>query len=160
MTKCSGYTVSNLSTTSAPSPRTRHDCRYIVVVRKFEPRQMRCISVDSPTRQFLAGKSRVPTHTSVSLDIILFLTLWCRDVTEIIVCDPKRTDFTWTPDFPSVIRFAAGAMEIVDAVNYARWRQHQRGKQLRGRTVWCGPCDRYVPGHRAFRCVGWSDHRL
>ncbi len=97
---------------------------------------MRCISVDSPTRQFLAGEALIPTHNSVSLDIILFLTLWCSDVAEIIVCDPKRTDFTWTPEFPSVIRFAAGALEIVDAVGYVRQEMDRRQTILnkRGRT--------------------------
>ncbi|WP_458683349.1 LAGLIDADG family homing endonuclease [Prescottella equi] len=105
---------------------SRHDSRYIIDVRKIEPTPMRCISVDSPTRQFLAGEALVPTHNSVSLDIILFLTLWCRDVAEIIVCDPKRTDFTWTPEFPSVIRFAAGAIEIADAVGYVRAEMDRR----------------------------------
>ncbi|GEM_PF-696802 len=117
------------------SNTSRHDCRYIVDVRKVEPRPMRCISVDSPTRQFLAGDALVPTHNSVSLDIILFLTLWCRDVAEIIVCDPKRTDFTWTPEFPSVIRFAAGALEIVDAVGYVRQEMDRRQTILNKRGV-------------------------
>lgn len=114
---------------------SRHNCRYIVDIRKVEPRPMRCISVDSPTRQFLAGEALVPTHNSVSLDIILFLTLWCSDVTEIIVCDPKRTDFTWTPEFPSVIRFAAGALEIVDAVGYVRQEMDRRQTILNKRGV-------------------------
>ncbi|MDH6284302.1 FtsK/SpoIIIE domain-containing protein [Prescottella agglutinans] len=69
---------------------------------------------------------RTGAGKSVALDIILFLTLWCRDVAEIIVCDPKRTDFTWTPEFPSVIRFAAGAIEIADAVGYVRAEMDRR----------------------------------
>lgn len=117
------------------SNTSRHDSRYIVDVRKIAPTPMRCISVDSPTRQFLAGEALVPTHNSVALDIILFLTLWCSDVAEIIVCDPKRTDFTWTPEFPSVIRFAAGALEIVDAVAYVRQEMDRRQSLLKKRGV-------------------------
>ncbi|MEZ5157585.1 MAG: FtsK/SpoIIIE domain-containing protein [Candidatus Nanopelagicales bacterium] len=78
---------------------------------------------------------RTGAGKSVSLDIILFLTLWCSDVAEIIVCDPKRTDFTWTPEFPSVIRFAAGALEIVDAVGYVRQEMDRRQTILNKRGV-------------------------
>lgn len=120
---------------SCSTNTSRQDCRYFVDIRKVEPRPMRCISVDSPTRQFLAGEALIPTHNSVSLDIILFLTLWCSDVAEIIVCDPKRTDFTWTPEFPSVIRFAAGALEIVDAVGYVRQEMDRRQTILNKRGV-------------------------
>ena len=78
---------------------------------------------------------RTGAGKSVSLDIILFLTLWCSDVAEIVVCDPKRTDFTWTPEFPSVIRFAAGAIEIVDAVAYVRQEMDRRQTILNKRGV-------------------------
>ncbi|GBF17534.1 DNA translocase FtsK [Rhodococcus sp. Br-6] len=78
---------------------------------------------------------RTGAGKSVALDIILFLTLWCRDTAEIIVCDPKRTDFTWTPEFPSVIRFAAGAIEIADAVGYVRAEMDRRQTILNKRGV-------------------------
>ena len=78
---------------------------------------------------------RTGAGKSCSLDIILFLTLWCSDVAEIIVCDPKRTDFTWTPEFPSVIRFAAGPLEIVDAVGYVRQEMDRRQTILNKRGV-------------------------
>lgn len=58
---------------------------------------------------------------SVLLTLMLFWALYLPDEYEIIVCDPKRTDFTWTPEFPNV-RFAATIPEIQDAVAYAKQR--------------------------------------
>ncbi|AVM66212.1 hypothetical protein C3V38_16800 (plasmid) [Dietzia sp. oral taxon 368] len=57
---------------------------------------------------------------SVALSIVLFYAMYLPDVLSVIVCDPKRTDFTWTPEFPSVIRFAATDEEICAAVGAAR----------------------------------------
>jgi DNA segregation ATPase FtsK/SpoIIIE, S-DNA-T family len=59
---------------------------------------------------------------SVALSIVLFYAMLLPDVYEVIVCDPKRTDFTWTPEFPSVVHFAATDTEIVDAVARAKRR--------------------------------------
>ncbi|GAB36290.1 FtsK/SpoIIIE domain-containing protein [Gordonia otitidis] len=67
---------------------------------------------------------------STFLDIILFLALYCRDSVEVVVCDPKRTDFTWTPEFPSVVRFAAGAEQICEVVDYLDSEQNRRQSLL------------------------------
>lgn len=56
---------------------------------------------------------------SVALSIVLFYAMYLPDEIDVIVCDPKRTDFTWTPEFPSVIRFAATDTEICQAVGLA-----------------------------------------
>lgn len=108
----------------------KHSHRYIVDVRKVAPVPMRCISVDSPTRQFLIGESMIPTHNSVALSIVLFYALHNPDLFEIVVCDPKRTDFTWTPEFPSVVRFAATDTEIVAAVAYVKGEMDARQSLL------------------------------
>ncbi|WP_347956195.1 FtsK/SpoIIIE domain-containing protein [Gordonia aichiensis] len=55
---------------------------------------------------------------SVTLDEVIFLSMWCHDMVDLVICDPKRSDFTWTPEFPNVVEFAAGATEIVDAIDY------------------------------------------
>lgn len=41
--------------------------RYIVDCQPIEPVPMRCITVDSPQHLYLAGRSMVPTHNSISL---------------------------------------------------------------------------------------------
>ncbi|MFF2226913.1 FtsK/SpoIIIE domain-containing protein [Streptomyces globisporus] len=53
---------------------------------------------------------------SVALSLILFPALYDPTIFQLIVCDPKRTDFTWTPEFPAVIRFAATDEEIYEAI--------------------------------------------
>ncbi|WP_411098942.1 FtsK/SpoIIIE domain-containing protein [Streptomyces sp. x-45] len=53
---------------------------------------------------------------SVALSLILFPALYDPTIYQLIVCDPKRTDFTWTPEFPAVIRFAATDEEIYEAI--------------------------------------------
>lgn len=53
---------------------------------------------------------------SVALSLILFPALYDPTIYQLIVCDPKRTDFTWTPEFPSVVRFAATDEEIYEAI--------------------------------------------
>ncbi|WAL49584.1 FtsK/SpoIIIE domain-containing protein [Rhodococcus pyridinivorans] len=67
---------------------------------------------------------------SVALSIVLFYAMVLPDVYEVIVCDPKRTDFTWTPEFPSVVRFAATDTEIVAAVGLAKQSMDQRQTML------------------------------
>lgn len=67
---------------------------------------------------------------SVALSIVLFYALHNPDLFEIVVCDPKRTDFTWTPEFPSVVRFAATDMEIVAAVAYVKAEMDARQSLL------------------------------
>jgi len=45
--------------------RRTNKFRYIVNVEPIEPKPMRCISVDNPTRLFLCGRSFIPTHNSL-----------------------------------------------------------------------------------------------
>lgn len=46
----------------ASRPTTKH--RYITEMRRIDPRPMRCIAVDSPSRLYLAGRQMVPTHNT------------------------------------------------------------------------------------------------
>lgn len=65
---------------------------------------------------------------SVFLTIILFWALWLPDEYDLLVLDPKRTDFTWTQEFPNV-RFGALPEEIAKLVTYA-WEEMQRRQSL------------------------------
>lgn len=49
--------------------RTRY--RYVVDVRPVPSRPVRCITVDSPSRLFLAGEAMVPTHNTMTANVIL-----------------------------------------------------------------------------------------
>ena len=67
---------------------------------------------------------------SVTLTVLLFLAMYNVDLFELYVCDPKRTDFTWTPEFPNVIQFGATDTEIVAAVAAAREEMNRRQSLL------------------------------
>lgn len=63
---------------------------------------------------------------SVTMTVLLFLALYNVDLFELYVCDPKRTDFTWTPEFPNVKAFAATDTEIVTAIAAAKQEMDRR----------------------------------
>jgi len=56
--------------------RTRY--RYIVDVRPVASRPVRCISVDSPSHLFLAGEAMVPTHNTMTANVLLSRCLAAR----------------------------------------------------------------------------------
>lgn len=78
---------------------------------------------------------RTGAGKSVQLDIILYLILMNRDMSDIVVCDPKMTDFTWTPEFPNVVRFAAGVLEICTAIDWIHGEMERRQQLLNKRGV-------------------------
>lgn len=63
---------------------------------------------------------------SVTLTVLLFLALYNVDLFELYVCDPKRTDFTWTPEFPNVKAFATTDAEIVAAIAATKQEMDRR----------------------------------
>lgn len=46
--------------------RSTNNLRYILNAEKVEPRLVRCITVDSPSHLFLAGRHLIPTHNTLS----------------------------------------------------------------------------------------------
>ena len=67
---------------------------------------------------------------SVTLTTLLLLAMYNVDLFELYVCDPKRTDFTWTPEFPNVTKFVAQDAEIVAAISAARQEMDRRQSLL------------------------------
>ncbi len=60
------------------NPATRSHFRYIDKIEKIENRGMQCIQVDSPSHQYLVGRSFLPTHNS-ELAAAIALLLTCGD---------------------------------------------------------------------------------
>ena len=60
------------------NPTTRSHYRYIDKIEKIENRGMQCIQVDSPSHQYLVGRSFLPTHNS-ELAAAIALLLTCGD---------------------------------------------------------------------------------
>ncbi|MFF1712166.1 FtsK/SpoIIIE domain-containing protein [Streptomyces sp. NPDC058268] len=67
---------------------------------------------------------------SVALSLILFPALYDPTICQFIICDPKRTDFTWTPEFPCVVRFAATDEEIHGAIQHFHGEMDKRQSLL------------------------------
>ena len=63
------------------NPATRSHFRYIDKIEKIENRGMQCIQVDSPSHQYLVGRSFLPTHNS-ELAAAVALLLTCGDFEE------------------------------------------------------------------------------
>ena len=78
---------------------------------------------------------RTGSGKSVTLDAVLNLSMTCRDEVDLVVCDPKRTDFTWVTEFPNVRKFAAGEVEICNAVGYLYEEMNRRQSLLNRRGV-------------------------
>lgn len=78
---------------------------------------------------------RTGSGKSVTLDAVLNLSMTCRDEVDLVVCDPKRTDFTWVTEFPNVRIFAAGELEICNAVGYLSQEMSRRQSLLNRRGV-------------------------
>ncbi|KJR10473.1 FtsK/SpoIIIE domain-containing protein [Gordonia sihwensis] len=72
---------------------------------------------------------------SVLLDTILQAILGNRDLAEVVVCDLKQTDFTWTPEFPNVITFAGTPQAACAAVAEVKDEMERRKSLLNRRGV-------------------------
>jgi DNA segregation ATPase FtsK/SpoIIIE-like protein len=79
--------------------------RYIVDARPVASRPVRCITVDSADRLYLASRACVPTHNSVSLNVLV-TSLLMRNPPErvrLILIDPKRVELTHYDGVPHLI---------------------------------------------------------
>jgi len=79
--------------------------RYVVDVRPVPTRPVRCITVDPPDHLYLASRGCVPTHNSVSLNVLVTSLLMRNppDRVRLILIDPKRVELTHYENVPHLI---------------------------------------------------------
>lgn len=105
----------------------RANVRYIVDVKQVESVPMRCISVDSPSRLFLAGEALIPTHNSVLQRNILFHCIQHSDKWIFLGVDVKRVELPVYAKYDQVV--AGIAADVTDGLEVIRFGEEEMMKR-------------------------------
>ena len=82
---------------SAPSGQAfKHGHRMIVSIEPIAPKPMRCITVDSPSRLYLAGEAMIPTHNTRAAAETIGSWAWEQPNTRWLVSAPTSGDIRGT----------------------------------------------------------------
>ncbi len=102
----------------------RSRSRYIVDVRPVESVPVRCITVDSPNRLYLVGKSFIPTHNTVTITGVVMEAAargW-----PVWMCDPKTVEFIGLRRWPNVQIVATSVADMVVVILRAQQEMERR----------------------------------
>lgn len=81
------------SALQAPASQAfRHGHRMIVAIDPIDPKPMRCITVDSPSRLYLAGRAMIPTHNTRTAAEQIGWWAWTEPNTRWLVGAPTSAD--------------------------------------------------------------------
>lgn len=101
---------------------SRVNSRYITDVRPVSSRPVRCITVDSPSRLYLAGRAMIPTHNTAST----VATANKVDASRVLIVCPNKVRGVWPRE---VAKWSARSWHIVDGKKHAQ-RRNARPQDL------------------------------
>jgi len=102
--------------------RTRS--RYITEVRPVASVPMRCLTVDSPSRLYLVGKSFIPTHNTVTITGVVMEATYRE--WPVWICDPKTVEFIGLRRWPNVQIVATSIEDMVTVILKAQQEMERR----------------------------------
>lgn len=112
------------------------DAHLIVDIKEVEPVPMRCISVDSPSRQFLVSDSMIPTHNSVLQRNLVFHCIQHNDMWRFLGVDVKRVELTPFKRYSkTVLGIGANLEDGVEIVRYAKEVMETRYEEMENKGV-------------------------
>lgn len=95
--------------------------RFIVDVVEVAPEPMRCISVDSASRLFVAGEALIATHNSVAQRNIVFHCIQHNDKWCFLGVDPKKVELKPYAKYKNTVLGIGTTLEdMVEIIRYAK----------------------------------------
>jgi hypothetical protein len=107
----------------------KNESRYIVSVEPIPSEPARCISVDSPSRLFLAGEAMIPTHNSTTQRTMLLHALQSPDW-RVVLVDPKRVELSVYKGHPNVLRVATELEDSIALIEQVEQEMQSRYLQM------------------------------
>lgn len=98
--------------------------RYITEVRPVPSAPMRCLTVDSPNRLYLVGKTFIPTHNTVTITGVVMEAAYRG--WPVWICDPKTVEFIGLRRWPNVQLVATSIEDMVSVVLKAQQEMEHR----------------------------------
>ncbi len=71
-----------------PAPRQKY--RYITAIEKIDSVPVKCISVDSPSSLYLAGRSYIPTHNTFTMALLALWYAYTHPGAKVLVISPMK----------------------------------------------------------------------
>jgi predicted phage terminase large subunit-like protein len=96
----------------------KHGHRMIVSVEPIEPKPMRCLTVDSPSRLYLAGRSMIPTHNTRTAAEQVGWWAWEQPGSRWLVAAPTSSDVRAT-----CFEGDSGLMSVIPAALVAEYNK-------------------------------------
>lgn len=98
----------------ADSPSARQRCRYIVSITPVDTRPVKCITVDSASSLYLAGKNFIPTHNTYTMALMVLHYAYTHKNGRILVMAPMKPQVGLI--YEEVMKLAKNSDAVLDSI--------------------------------------------